>query len=259
MLKFSKANSKTKELSNSAVANWLRNGRKTYSLDLLSGWSCCGADKCLAKVHIIDGKKKLVDGPNQEYRCFSTQAELIYPEVYNQRKHNLDVVRSIKNCATMAEVILSDLPKDCGILRINVAGDIVNYEYFKAWTIVANMRPNVLFYAYTKSLLFWVKYLEEHGEIPYNFVLTASRGSRYDNLIDKYKLREAKVIFSMEEADGPVDFTDEWAANPETRNTNFNLLLHNAQPAGSKASKAWQKIKTEGHGGYSKKKKFVNT
>jgi hypothetical protein len=257
MLRFSNANAKTKELANSSVKNWLANGRKTYSLDLLSGWSCCGADKCLAKVHVIDGKKKLIDGPNQEYRCFSASQEVLYPAVYNQRKHNLDVIRQCKNCVRIAERILSDLPKDIGILRLHVAGDIVSQDYFNAMTIVANIRSNVLFYAYTKSLRFWVNYLKEYGELPENFVLTASKGGRYDDLIDQYKLRHVQVVYSEQEAKDlrlPIDKTDVYAADPKLKNTNFALLIHGQGKAGSKHAKAWTKVKAAG-GGYSKKSK----
>lgn len=255
MLKFSNANAKTKELSNSSVKDWLTN-RKAYSLDLISGWSCPCAKECLSKVEIVDGKKVIKDGPDTLWRCFSASQEVLYPAVYNLRKHNFDVLRNLKSCVPIAERILTDLPKDTGILRIHVGGDIFSYEYFKAWTIVANQRPNVLFYFYTKSLNFWLKYLEEHGELPNNLVGTASRGGRLDHLIDKYNLREARVIFDMKEAKGkPVDFTDEWAANPDRKNKSFCLLLHGGQPAGSDAGKAWQKIKKGPHGGYNKKPK----
>ncbi len=255
MLKFSNANAKTKELAKSSVKGWLKD-RKAYSLDLISGWSCPCALDCLSKVHVVNGKKTIVDGPETKFRCFSASQEVLFPAVYNLRKHNFDVLRGLKNCIPIAERILTDLPKDIGILRIHVGGDLFSYEYFKAWTIVANQRPNVLFYFYTKSLNFWVKYLEEHGELPKNLVGTASRGGRLDNLIDEYKLREAEVIFDMKEAKGrPVDFTDEWAANPDRKNTSFCLLLHGTMPKGSKAAKAWEKIKKGPHGGYNKKPK----
>ncbi len=254
MLRFSKANAKTKELSNSSVKDWLIN-RKAYSLDLISGWSCPCAKDCLSKVNVdSNGKKTVVDGPDTLFRCFSASQEVLYPAVYNLRKHNFDVLRNLKYCIPMAERILADLPSDTGILRIHVGGDIFSYEYFKAWTIVANQRPNVLFYFYTKSLNFWIKYIEEHGELPRNLVGTASRGGRLDHLIKPNKLRDSKVIFDMSEAKGkPVDFTDEWAANPDRKNKSFCLLLHGGQPAGSDAGKAWQKIKKSG-GGYNKKK-----
>ena len=50
MLKFSKANAKTQALKNdSELADYLTDKRKIYSLDLLSGYSCPYAEKCLSK------------------------------------------------------------------------------------------------------------------------------------------------------------------------------------------------------------------
>jgi hypothetical protein len=257
MLRFSAANAKTKELTNSSVKDWLI-GRKAYSLDLISGWTCPQAKECLSKVKIVDGKKKIVDGPDTLFRCFSASQEVLYPAVYNLRKHNFDTLRELKSCVRIAERILVDLPQTAGIIRIHVGGDMFSYEYFKAWTIVANAKPDVLFYFYTKSLHFWLKYLKEFGPLPENLVGTASRGGKLDHLIKEHNLREARVIFSMEEANGqPVDFTDEWAANPKTKDTSFCLLLHGTMPSGSEAAKAWQKIKKSGKGGYNKKKVMV--
>ena len=52
MLKFSKANAKLESLHDvPELGRWLLNGRKVYSLDLLSGWSCPFASACLSKVH----------------------------------------------------------------------------------------------------------------------------------------------------------------------------------------------------------------
>ena len=51
MLKFSDANAKLEALYNvPELEIWLADGRKVYSLDLLSGWSCPFASQCLSKV-----------------------------------------------------------------------------------------------------------------------------------------------------------------------------------------------------------------
>ena len=52
MLKFSDANAKLEELYNvPELEIWLADGRRVYSLDLLSGWSCPSAKDCLSKVY----------------------------------------------------------------------------------------------------------------------------------------------------------------------------------------------------------------
>ena len=90
--------------------------------------------------------------------------------------------------------------------------------------------------------------LDDSQCIPENFVLTASRGGRQDELIDQFKMRESKVVFSEAEAEAlgyEIDHTDEHAAIPEIRNESFALLIHGVQPKGSKASEAIKQLKKE--------------
>ena len=97
MLKFSKANAKTQALANDAeLADYLTDKRKIYSLDLLSGYSCPYAKKCLSKAVVQDnGKRKIKDGKHTEFRCFSASQEVQYTNVYNSRKHNFDLLRNL--------------------------------------------------------------------------------------------------------------------------------------------------------------------
>lgn len=251
MLKFSPANAKLKRLNNvSSLKPYLKGKRKVYSFDSgLSGHSCPFAQDCLSKVKIVDGKRKLFDGPQTQFRCFSASQEVLFTGVYNKRKKHGEILQKSVNKWDMAAKIVEALPNDAGIVRWNVAGDIFSQEYFDALIIVANSVPSVLFYAYTKSLPYWVKRL---GQIPDNFVLTASHGGRRDNMIDEYGLRSARVVFSEVEAKEKnlvIDHDDSHAANPLTRNNDFALLIHGVQPKGSEASKAVKKL--NGKGSYS--------
>ena len=255
MLKYSKANAKTKALANvPAIAPFLENRRAIYSLDLLAGWSCPYALECLSKVHELpNGKRKLVDGPHTKFRCFSASQEVLYPKVYDARKHNYDILKKLKNCSLkMFNRLREDMPKNLGVCRIHVDGDFFNFGYMLAWATMAEFHPDRLFYAYTKSLPFWVKRRQYFDGLP-NFVLTASRGGRRDDLITSEKLREAKVIFSESEAGKlEIDKDDSHAADPSKSRQSFALLLHGVQPAGSEASKALVKLK--GKGSYGRKK-----
>jgi len=248
MLKFSKANAKIKALATvESLLPFLSGGRKVYSYDSgLSGWTCPGAKDCLAKVHIIDGRRKVVDGPDMQFRCFSASQEALFTPVYNARKANFDYLRSLKTTENMSAGIVNSIPDDCGIVRINVAGDIFSQDYFDAIVLTANAVPSVLFYAYTKSMNFWIKRLDM---IPKNLVLTASYGGRYDNLIQEYNLRYAKVVFSVSEAEKlelEIDSDDSHAADPSRKNTNFALLIHGTQAAGSEAGEALRALKGKG-------------
>mgnify|MGYP003111315953 CR=1 FL=1 len=255
MLKFSKANAKTQALKNdSELADYLTDNRKIYSLDLLSGWSCPHAKDCLSKAMVQDnGKRKIKDGKDTKFRCFSASQEVQYTNVYNSRKHNFDLLRNL-DYDEMVELIHDSLPKDAGIVRIHVAGDFFSRDYMHAWYTVALLNPRILFYAYTKSLRFWVGGISEFPEI-WNFVLTASYGGRDDHMIDEFNLRSARVVFSEAEAEElglAIDHDDSHAAKPSLRDNSFALLIHGTQPAGSEASTALKKLK--GKGSYSRKK-----
>ena len=109
------------------------------------------------------------------------------------------------------------------------------------------MYPDRLFYAYTKSLQYWLKYKEWTEHLP-NFILTASRGGRDDHLIAEHNLRESVVVFSEEEAYNgglEIDHDDSHAARPDLAQNNFALLIHGVQPKGSEASEALKILKRD--------------
>lgn len=246
MLKFSPANAKIEALKRvKELAKYLENDHKVYSLDSLAGHSCPFAEKCLSKVIETNGKRTLVDGPKTEFRCFSATQEVVFPSVYNLRKHNYDLIKACKKDSDIVRLLVESMPKNLGILRFNVDGDFMNPKHFYASINFASLYPDRLFYAYTKSLPYWVKYRSIVDKIP-NLVLTASWGGRRDDLITSEGFRSAKVIFHPEESNGlEIDHDDSHAANPLTKDKDFALLLHGMMPKGSKASEAISRMKKE--------------
>lgn len=254
---YSKANAKTHAMSEvPELAKYLEGGRKIYSLDLLSGWSCPFANECLSKAVTVDysGKRKVVDGPNTKFRCFSASQEAQYTNVYNLRKHNFDILKAHSDDANMMYFRLYDsIPADTGIVRMHVAGDFFNENYLKAWIRLANLYRGILFYGYTKSLKYWDA---NRYDIPENMVLTASYGGRDDWMIEHFGFRYAQVVYSEAEARELglcIDHDDSMAANPTWRDTDFALLLHGTQPKGSEAATALKALK--GKGSYSRKQR----
>ena len=254
MLKYSPANAKLKALKNiPELAQWFvtdsRKTKKVYSLDLLSGWSCPFASQCLSKVHSVqlpNGKtaRKVVDGKETEFRCFSASQEALFTNTYNLRKHNFDTLRAL-GVNDMIHELNSSLPDDAGIIRFHVGGDFFNEDYFLAAANLAMMNPNVLFYAYTKSLRYWIKNRHYTDQVE-NLILTASRGGRDDSLIDSENLRESVVVFSEAEAAEKgleIDHDDSHAAVPDWEYDDFALLIHGTQPAGSEAADALKLLK----------------
>lgn len=245
MLKFSNANAKIEALSQDVeLSQYLTGKRKVYSLDLLSGYSCPFANECLSKAVQENGTRKIKDGPNTQFRCFSASQEVLHTNVYNLRKHNFETLRRLTSDEMKAEITAS-LPKNAGIVRIHVAGDFFSRDYMKAWRDVAESNPNTLFYAYTKSIRYW---LSLRDSIPHNFVLTASYGGRDDSLIESENLRFSKVIYHPSEAEKlglEIDHTDAHAAKPSCKDISFSLLLHGTQPKESEASRALKILKNE--------------
>lgn len=243
MVKFSKANAKIEALSKiPELATFLANKRKVYSFDLLSGYSCPFASDCLSKVVIKNGKRKVKDGPHTQFRCFSASQEVQYTNTYNRRNENFQSIRKLSK-TEIIDTISKNQPKNLGICRIHVAGDFFNSAYFDAWVQIAIDNPDRLYYAYTKSLSYWIA---RKSDIPSNFVLTASRGGRQDELIDTYGLREAIVVYNEPQAKSAnleIDHDDSHAACPSLKNQSFALLIHGIQPKGTVASEALKELK----------------
>lgn len=246
-LHFGRANAKLRGLESAM-------GKQVWTFSVLSGHTCPYAKECNSRAVVGDnGKRTIVDGPHTQFRCFSASQEALFTGVYNSRLENGEVIKLAASDIPGAAALLSDsLPKSMGIMRIHVGGDFQTKNYFQAWLMVACANPSKLFYAYTKSLPFWV-WAKELKIIPKNFVLTASYGGYRDDLIRSAKLRYSKVVFSEAEAAKlklEIDHDDSHAADPDKRNKSFALLLHGTQPKGSKAAEALRLL--DGVGSYGK-------
>ncbi len=254
MLKFSKANTKLQKLyklATTVLKRWLgqkigRSTAKVYSFDLLSGVDCPFAFNCKSQADVQDdGSRRIKDGPNTTFRCFSASQEVLFTNTYKSRKRNHDAIHSLATSDAMADALCTALPKDARVIRIHVSGDMFSHNYFLAWCKVAERNENVLFYAYTKSLVYWVR---SRDRVPANLVLTASYGGRNDNLIAEHGLRSAKVVFSKQEAADlglEIDNDDSHACDPTKANQDFALLIHGVQPKGSEAAAALKILKQE--------------
>ena len=217
-----------------------------WTFSLPAGWTCPGANECLCKADRDTGK--VTDGPNTRFRCFAASDER-YTATRMARWHNFELLKG-KTMDEMIDILHPNLPGNARIVRIHVSGDFYSQVYFDAWMEVARRNPQTLFYAYTKSLKFWVTRM---NQLPDNFKLNASRGGLLDALIDKVGLKSAEVVFSEDEAVKrglEIDHNDSLAYGQDK---SFALLLHGTQPAGSIAAKALSALRKLGKTGYGKK------
>ena len=195
-LKFGEPNSKLKKMLKK-----MRLILKTFTLP--AGWSCPAAQDCLSKADRETGK--IQDGPDTEFRCFAASAEATYPSLRNMVWHNfellkealkLDAQAGFENMPHTSDLIHKSLPKKFDIMRVHVGGDYFSKKYLQAWIEVAKKNPDKIFYSYSKSLHFFKQFA-----LPENLVLTASRGGKYDDLIDLHGWKEALVVYSEQEAE----------------------------------------------------------
>jgi len=222
--------------------------KNIYTFSLPAGHSCPFAFECKASADRSTGKIK--DGKDQVFRCFAASQEALYTNTRNARWYNYDMLRKAKTVSKMTDLIVDSLPPKAEIVRVHVSGDFFSQEYFDAWMAVARVFSQKKFYAYTKSIPYW---LERRDTIPKNFNLTSSKGGKTDVLIDLNKLKYAEVVFTEEDAKElklELDHDDSHAYNGKK---SFGLLLHGSQRKGSNASVALSNLKKKGIKGYSKK------
>ena len=233
LLKFGNPNAKLKKMLKKLSLTL-----KPFTLP--AGHTCPGAKDCLSRADRVTGKIK--DGPDTEFRCFAASGEAVYPSLRKMVWFNLGLIKDalVDGVDACADLICESLPKKFDIMRVHVGGDYFNEKYLRAWIEVAKLNPERIFYSYSKSL-----HLFKRFALPENLVLTASRGGKFDELIDLHGWKEALVVYSEQEAIDKgleIDHDDTHAAFGKK---NFALLLHGVQPKGSVASKALQKIKLD--------------
>ena len=249
-LKFSKArnNAKLRKLGY----------KHMYTFSLPSGYSCPQADICRSLANRKTGKiydnkwSSITHNYKTRIRCFSASDESRSKQAREQRWYNFDLLRRFDGDGyynvfdakdiKLSSVIKASIPSNAEVIRIHVAGDFYNQRYFDAWVEVARMMPHIRFYAYTKSLEYWVNRLDL---IPSNLALTASLGGKQDYLADVYNLKTAKIVWSPEQAEKnnlEIDHDDSHALFGDK---SFALLLHGNQPKGTEANKALAKLRKQ--------------
>jgi len=108
-------------------------------------------------------------------------------------------------------------------IRIHDSGDFYSPQYLQKWVDIATQNTNVIFYAYTKSIKFFVDGLL----LPKNLKVIFSEGSKTDNLINVKKHRHARIFKNKEllQASGYID-----ASNNDlkaiTSNKKVGLVYH---------------------------------
>ena len=222
------------------IKDWIGYKPRVYAFSLPAGYSCPAALECLSKANRITGK--VTDSKFAQYRCYAASDEAYSPQARALRWDNFDQLRKL-DTNQMANLLMESLPKDAQIVRVHVSGDFFNQSYFNAWLEVARQKPEVTFYAYTKSIPYWINHIDHIDSIPENLKLNASYGGRHDKLINEHNLKSVRVVYDPVAAavlSLEIDHTEQLAIQGTD---NFALLLHGTQPKGSNAGKALKSLR----------------
>ena len=185
-IKVSKANAKIK-----AIAEFLNCPMShVISVNMVSGYTCAMGSACKGLYNPLTGITIWSDV--LEFPCYDVKAQQMYKAVAPLQWHNFNTLKNL-DAEQMASVILASLPKRLRVVRIHSAGDFFSKEYYKAWRIVANARPEVIFFGYTKHAAYVGS--EE------NFHMIFSLGSKQDAIAIANGLPVCRVVASKEQAE----------------------------------------------------------
>ena len=108
-------------------------------------------------------------------------------------------------------------------IRIHDSGDFYSIAYLNKWVQIAKDNTSVIFYAYTKSIKFFIDGLK----LPKNLKIIFSEGSKTDNLINTAKHRHARIFKSKEllNAAGYIDASSN-DLKAITSNKRVGLVYH---------------------------------
>ena len=108
-------------------------------------------------------------------------------------------------------------------IRIHDSGDFYSVKYLAKWVQIAEYNPSIIFYAYTKSIKFFVDGLL----LPDNMKIIFSEGSKTDNLINAREHRHARIFKDIEtlNASGYIDASEN-DLQAITENKKVGLIFH---------------------------------
>lgn len=113
--------------------------------------------------------------------------------------------------------------KKAKYIRIHDSGDFYSIKYLQKWVQIAEYNKEVIFYAYTKSIKFFVDGLL----LPDNMKIIFSEGSKHDQLINVREHRHARIFKDLDtlNASGYIDASEN-DLKAITENKKVGLIFH---------------------------------
>ena len=158
---------------------------RTYNFSLPAVDTCPGAGVCASAGY-----------------CFALLEQLRYKSALDYRQR----MYALSKTDDFMPTVLMEIERLHGpriqdrrpmAVRVHASGDFYNAAYMLKWFRIAEARPDVQFYAYTKSIVM-AKRLQH--QVPPNFQLILSEGSNQDDRIDRDTDRHARIFASQADA-----------------------------------------------------------
>ena len=152
--------------------------------------------------------------------CYAQKGNYRYPSVIKGLNNRYNLSQTDEFVPQMNATIILEHPTH---VRIHDSGDFYSIAYLNKWVQIANDNKEVIFYAYTKSIKFFIDGLK----LPKNLKIIFSEGSKTDNLINTSKHRHARIFKSKEllNAAGYIDASDN-DLKAITDNKRVGLVYH---------------------------------
>ena len=143
-----------------------------------------------------------------------------FPKIQELMEQKYKISKTNNFIPLMNEEIIK---KKATHIRIHDSGDFYSPAYLNKWVDIATQNKEVIFYAYTKSIKFFVNGLK----LPKNLKIIFSEGSKTDNLINTAKHRHARIFKSKEllNAAGYINASDN-DLKAITDNKRVGLVYH---------------------------------
>tara|TARA_R110002167_G_scaffold320596_1_gene526436 strand:+ start:1262 stop:1861 length:600 start_codon:yes stop_codon:yes gene_type:complete len=152
--------------------------------------------------------------------CYAQKGNYKYPSVVKGLNNRYELSQTDEFVPKMNATIILERPTH---VRIHDSGDFYSIKYLQKWVQIAEHNKEVIFYAYTKSIKFFIDGLL----LPDNMKIIFSEGSKTDNLINAREHRHARIFKTSEElnAAGYIDASSN-DLQAITENKKVGLIFH---------------------------------
>tara|TARA_R110000824_G_scaffold130041_1_gene291699 strand:- start:974 stop:1573 length:600 start_codon:yes stop_codon:yes gene_type:complete len=152
--------------------------------------------------------------------CYAKKGNYKYPSVVKGLNNRYELSQTDEFIPQMNATIILERPTH---VRIHDSGDFYSPEYLNKWVTIAKQNKDVIFYAYTKSIKFFIGGLL----LPNNMKIIFSEGSKTDELINVREHRHARIFKTSEElnASGYIDASKN-DLKAITENKKVGLIFH---------------------------------